>query len=837
MRTAALLALVAILCFGLFFLLNGPQEGPSKSEKPLVVEAHSPEIAQAPPVELPSVPLLERVSIFEGLDIENLPSLPEGEGVRIELQAILRENGSSEPVADARVWVLDRGLIDETQVMEAMVAQGDIAGVLRLLGSPYRSDHTGAVVVPSPTKDLIVAASIPGFSGFALPAERDADGVIRILLEPNHLLDVLVVDEKGQPVSKIPVAVRIGDQDLLRAETGASGWARFEDLSVLSDLGLRENLFVGIGALIDAPIEIPLDLNHDPGQQLVLHTPPLGSVRVELDQKEHLRFDNIPQAALMLASYTGDEGPSSQVLVANFEEGAATFPHVGLHLDLRAKAYRLSDRKTWLAHFSGPALPEEEVIALLKPDPNEVAVKLHLLDQTGKALAESRLQITMGGPESRPFRPNKYGVNTNATGDLRVAIPNSPALGEQISLRIERPGDAEFGQSALHGEVAIAGPLRPGENDLGQLQLLTTPLIASGIVVDLDGKPIAGVSIRPEAQRVSSRGSISWRPRMRMTVRTDEKGRFVLRGKLPAGIWRLRAQANGWAETTPEFPLGANRLVLTMARSAHFTTRLLVDEGIPVQKLQLHLSIVKSDGTETWQGGQPTSAGTISWNQLPAGRGTFTISAEQGEILTSIEGIDLTAGQLVEDPRCREIDLRGQLSSFRLEFLDSQGARVPRVTLTSPGANGVSWQAYYGTLDVITRKAPLDLITTVPGFRSQVLTGISESQSTTLVRGPKLMLSVSNLEFIPSTVSLVAWMGGEKPLGEQIINEEGIGILWATEPGSHTLRLGLKQGRRIIPLSSVIQVEIAESPVPNETSIRLDENAVSAALEALESSR
>lgn len=96
---------------------------------------------------------------------------------------------------------------------------------------------------------------------------------------------------------------------------------------------------------------------------------------------------------------------------------------------------------------------------------------------------------------------------------------------------------------------------------------------------------------------------------------------------------------------------------------------------------------------------------------------------------------------------------------------------------------------------------------------------------------------VSNLEFIPSTVSLVAWMGGEKPLGEQIINEEGIGILWATEPGSHTLRLGLKQGRRIIPLSSVVQVEIAESPVPNETSIRLDENAVSAALEALESSR
>jgi hypothetical protein len=776
---------------------------------------------------------VQRVSVLDAPEDSDLPSLAAGEGVRIEVSCSPVGGGPPAPVPGARVWVLDTGRTSETLLIERIAAGGDIATALRETGTPYRTGADGVLVVPSPRKELVLASSAPGLSGFAMPAARETDGVIRLHLHALRPLAVRVIGPDERPISGIPVAVRVGGTDLLRVETRADGTARLEDLSILLDLGLRNDMSVGVGALLAEPVEVPLNLDQLPVSPLVLRVPALGSVRATVQTNASRTADAPEQALLMEAGFAGDRAISAQVIGADFTDEAAELQYVGLGLSLNCEAQRARDRRTWSAHFSGPTSAGEVVHVQLEPEASPT-VRLRVLDPSGNPLRDARLQLTFEGSVQRlPGTPG-VTVATDAEGDLYVALSDPPGIGKRSALKLLRPAGEDSQGVSLHGAVQVSGPMAAGENDLGSVQLLEAPLVAAGVVLDRDGAPIAGVMVRPEAQRVSSRGSISWRPQMRMATRTDEEGRFKIHGKVPAGTWRLRAEASGRAGTTQEFPLGAAGLVLVMARGALLEAQVLVDEGIPVKKLYAHLAIERPDGSEAWESGQPDAVGKFSWDELPDGRATLSITAEQGEILATIEGLNLTPGEAVMDVRCQPIDLRGRLKAFRLEFHDAAGERVKRVRMTSAGEDSVDWQAYYGTLDVITARAPLDLHTSVPGYRGQVLSGVTSSMTVTLERGPAVTVRLENPDLVPDGATLIGWFGAEKPAGESTLNADGVIRLWVDAPGSHLLRLGLRRGRSVSPISQEVVVEVQKGKAETIHPVNLDVGAVAAAVEALD---
>jgi hypothetical protein len=194
------------------------------------------------------------------------------------------------------------GADDFTRIVEGVVVlcDGDpaagvpvrVEGVLKNGGAEVRTGADGRFRVPVPVDSWRIRASAPGFvSTTAEMAEVGADGLLRLVLEPGHVVTGRVVDREGAPVPWIDVAVF--DEAVPHAELEFH--ALFTAHTSCIPLDIVETLLDGSDYVVSEPPVPPL-------REGSLTAPsPLQSAKTGADGR--FRFFDLPATVGLCAAY------------------------------------------------------------------------------------------------------------------------------------------------------------------------------------------------------------------------------------------------------------------------------------------------------------------------------------------------------------------------------------------------------------------------------------------------------------------------------------------------------------------------------------------------------
>lgn len=558
-------------------------------------------------------------------------------------------------------------------------------------GKPFLCDAMGTTQIPMPESGWFKAGARQGqLWGSRTVRDEEREGLveIEIALQPAIHVRVLVVDEARKPVAGIPVAYRPVNRegrgsDSEMAVTGPDGIASLRHLQeeYLRMKDWAAEHLVALTLPCDPPVLTAFDPLAPPTEPIVLVLPATGIVEVEVynlagepaeglrvalqrkmsdeDRKRHIADKGmVPQDWL---------GQQRQKVV----EGVAHFERVGLGLTLEYGADFENSGLIETASGPGPQRLGERVRFVLRQTASAPVITGRLITADGQPVA------------AFDFMPNVYvpGVHhpvarqratTDAEGRFRVPI--------DLDLADARPKILMASQEDP-GKVLLLiadfpAPLAAGVNDLGDL-VLGGPLLVSGVVLTPDGEPASAAygSIEPAKFHLSGTPGSQPFDDLHWTAGTD--GRFEIRGNLPDRTYQLR----GWVSTQKDWRLpelkferGAQDLTLRFQRPPGVRGRVLVDEGVDMQ--QINVMLWSGSGG---QGTSPSSDdGTFAILVKEPGKYDFKLSFGMGgSILWSRSGLDLAEGGSHD---FGDIDLRG-LPQTRITLIGADGATVPAAVL------------------------------------------------------------------------------------------------------------------------------------------------------------
>ncbi|MEO6598187.1 MAG: hypothetical protein ABIP94_25870, partial [Planctomycetota bacterium] len=213
-----------------------------------------------------------------------------------------------------------------------------------------------------------------------------------------------------------------------------------------------------------------------------------------------------------------------------------------------------------------------------------------------------------------------------------------------------------------------------GLRDLGELRLTAEPIAVVARVVDIEGKPIAGVTVRMKPTRAPDRGDserlrpsdVSQERPLTHQATTDSEGRFVFRELSPAAMTGMLEVADGaWLPALGlRLPVGSveRRLVVQQPGRLHLTFARKPPRNLVVE--------VRHDDS-TWQVPFDVDATTGERSaSLSPGRYEIAVRVGRRDPLV-IKGIEVPPGAACDDARLRDIDW-------------ARGLRVATVHLRAP---------------------------------------------------------------------------------------------------------------------------------------------------------
>ncbi len=237
----------------------------------------------------------------------------------------------------------------------------------------------------------------------------------------------------------------------------------------------------------------------------------------------------------------------------------------------------------------------------------------------------------------------------------------------------------------------------PGVHFLGDLLLENLPLLASGRVLDLSGRPLPGVEVQVWVQRLPLAGTPFrkkkrpgkvWAP-LPFSCRSSREGRFEIRGETAQDLLQLRASAKGhFQKSAPLVPTGSRGVLLFLLPAGWVEGKILPPPGRSPQ------SFVVQVFPSAWEGEKPRFH-----QALPDRKGNFLVaglppgparleagSLLDGHKLLELKGLEIRAGEPCSDPRLRALDLSGGKDSLLLTVTDPRGRPLRQVlALARPG--------------------------------------------------------------------------------------------------------------------------------------------------------
>jgi protocatechuate 3,4-dioxygenase beta subunit len=426
--------------------------------------------------------------------------------------------------------------------------QGRLMMVI-MLGTRYQTNAQGIAKIPAGDDTV----------GVVVSGTRQAQWSPRLkgpleLFAP-RFVTVQVLNSRGKPARNVEVGLGRQSnyfQATVRGNTDATGICKLE----LSDRQRGNDMRVA--ALIASTKSIEADFKADaiPDEPLQLHLPPCGQVRFILYGEDERPSKALKRAILNWTQPTNERMRGARMThtqPSQLDPDGAMFSHVALNLDITVSAYIKDVPEALLFKAKGPTREHEMIIVDGRINTGPPIVSFRVLDQQGQPLANEALGKVLYSSDNHDYSFTK----TDATGQITIAFQRAPPESIYLLRRSKSEG------TDYRGAVRITlGELKPGKQTLGDVKLQDEPVIASGTVVDAQGKPVAGVWLRSKTTIVSggsgggSSGQEMWYHAHR--VLTDEQGHFEIREVAPADhVLRVSVDSEDWAPLEESFTLNA----------------------------------------------------------------------------------------------------------------------------------------------------------------------------------------------------------------------------------------------------------------------------------------
>jgi len=755
----------------------------------------------------------------------------------------------------------------QTQVLRddpATGAQLDLEAWLGEHGERRVTDGAGTCLLPASAgaDDRLLLSARHGDLWSLDTVRARPGGTILIHLSADRALEIQVVDGGGLPVAGVPVAIvlaRSGWQQTVWSgrTAGARGavavthaqqrFGRYSD---------RGALLAVLGFPQVEPPAVRFDPAEDQPEPLRLVLPPTGSARVELvgpggapfEGEARVELWGHPPAADPAIARARAAGSGTSTVAAR--GGQALFEHVGLGLQLHFDATPTGELRPGATEGQGPDVAGQELRFQVRLGGSFPVLVGRVVDATGEALAGYDLFARVVVPGNRALDGPAQLVRTDASGLFRVVVRAEvpPAERAELTLRATTRGRTADADARLD----LPRPLPPGETDLGVVQLRGAPLIASGVVVDESGEPVERAMV--VLQRGS--GGEPGAPARWTWVdgeRTGADGVFALYGALEPGEYGLSVSSGRHvAAALRPIAVGGGGLRIVLSSAGRIAGTVLVDEGVPADELQVRVTSLEGAGP---------SGVRISWAVAedahfdvgPLAVGDYDLALllqGRGEPLARIEGVRVPAGRPSDDPRLREIDLRGLLRAIRLLVVGPGDAPVPEGSLrfwpagAADGPQTGTAEIARGEAVLVTPWPQVDLDVRAPGLRRARLEGIGADGKVILRAGIPLRVRVgSPPELEPGTALWVRAFvpdGGAYPL-DVALDGKGEALLHLEQPGPCFLSWWLQRREGPRPSSAHLRLagetgllELRDSSVEQVLDVELDRDALAEALRELD---
>lgn len=764
-RTLVLLLVLAGIVAAALLLFTGPEaphdgEDPTSAQGPQQPGPGDPLGAAGagtgtPPDRQPGI---ER----SGADPEALPPLAAA-GEMMEVEVLRRADRS--PVAGAEVVVVDLDESRSEQLMEEFFIGATVDGILDQFGTRHLTGSDGRVRVPMPREEALVAGrkdALFGLHNWDRSATlASVDRRVTIEVDEAASLRVRVTDENGRPAAGVPVALRVGagdffSFDLLRASTGADGIgvipraAAFTAIFSPMDGG---NFSAAIAAVLPAPVTVTVDIQNLPAEPVELRLPPTGSVRVSVQTADGRPSTEPLLLALAKARDNPEDDddwlapgmPGFDAAAQRTVNGEALFHHVGLGLPIQVSAVFPGAPMASIARAPGPQRAGETVQLILVEELDYPILIARLVDAAGQPLAGQTVQVQLLLPDDERDWSNRHEQQTAADGSIRIGL--IPVSEEEACVAIEwlRPADAE--RPELFTRQELSRPFDNGENDLGTITLGPAAHLASGRVLDPDGKPVAEARVTPNHRRIDELepGLIDLEPDFARRKTTDATGAFVLTGAWSDPDLALVVRAPGFLPAEVVIAPGAQNLEIRLSRSFALTARMVADPGVDLTELRIELEYQdrsEDEETPTWARVNEKDS-TLTFRDAPPGLAdlVFRLSSTAGpdEELLRIGGI--AVGSAAQDPRLNPIDLRGKVYGCRIKARGADGTELEDLQAwpaAHPDAMARGWE---GSVSLLSREPLGEVVVAAEGWRELRLTPVKPTEEVVLAAGLPIRLT------------------------------------------------------------------------------------------------
>lgn len=557
-------------------------------------------------------------------------------------------------------------------------------------------------------------------------------------------LRVLVLDADDRPVPGVEVQIteRRNNWDHVRerATTAEDGLVAFEDVTLDADPGLDRGGPATHHARVELVAASRVDVSLDPSmlgrdEPVELRLPSVGSVAVEVRDADGepargevtVQLIHVPEGESRVVSPFGRSDRLS--VRANAEAGVARFPLVECGLDVSAVATRDINNVPCSAFGAGPLRPGEETRLEARFGDGHPVVRFRVLDAAGVPLPGASLNVAIQATGG--FLPVDHEIFPSSDEEARVLVDLDQEPDPKVTRRLFVKGPyGGKGQERPSAVLEIPRELNDGLNDLGDVTLGAAPLFVAGRVVDEAGRAMPDLRLQLDTQATANQGW--WEEDHGFSARTDDDGRFEVRGNRPGAAFRVTGKSEKHASRWTEFEPGASDVLVELAAPGGIAGRLLVDPGIDPTSLRLYLRGSPED--ELVDGPSemvtPAADGSFAFENLLTGgdREINVRSLMFWNDLATVEELDVVGGQVLRDPRLDPLDLRGQLFAHELVVVGGEeSARVSGQVRFGPvDADTLEWQGYMNgrNLEFVAPYERLQLKAKFGGYRSVDLSDV-----------------------------------------------------------------------------------------------------------------
>jgi hypothetical protein len=692
-----------------------------------------------------------------------------------------------EPVADANVgWIgetIESFFAQQNEFdPDAMLLWRSLDLQVERAGWRTTSDGNGIARVTLGRWTTVIAAHDGRFGTLQIHEDTVAPPAGYVLeLQPDHECTVQVVDDAGDAVADVLVAVGRYEQDRLvsfwrggpAARTSApDGKAVIQHLQELAQEeqtdGWRVRTYL---PGFDDP-GVPISLASPPSAPIVLRLPACGRVRAQatVGGSAMPGFTGAMLTAFELRG-KGYRPQQAQWLRPVDADGWVRFPHVPLGGEYTVATHtsgRLSTR------FVGPSARGQEIVVTIAPARETILLAGRIVDDERRPVGDRDFQVEALGVKFRTYST----FRTGADGRFVVALGNARDDNAVDVLRFDSHRHREPPQRVeLPPRV-----LRPGLEDLGDLTIDRGKLVVAGRFVDEHGPCQREVAFWLQRYVPNADGDETWQNVRDVLEYQDEAGNFELRGTVAPGRLRLVFGSHAALPTPPvEFVVGTTDLEIRLSSGHRLAATVLLPKDATENCLFANLlpstTPPLAPGTapdlDRYRAEPWTDDGVrmyLQWPALPAG--TYTLALHlwsHAEPVVRIADVQVP-GPTGGDPRLAEIDLRRQLRTVQLDLCDASGRPLDAVqgiafpTRLDPAGVWEGTTLHEATTRVtVPALGTSELLVAVAGHRPRTVVLSGDRVEVRLDAWQRLELHLRDVPTLPPEVRLVAWLEPTQP--------------------------------------------------------------------------